>query len=334
MEKLDYENLGFAYHKTKYRYISRYKDGKWDKGELSEDENIVLNESSSILQYCQQVFEGMKAYRTKDNRVVLFRPDLNALRFYNSCLTMQIPPVEIDVFVKACIDVVKANIDAVPPFESGASLYLRPYAFGTNPILGVKPASEFEFRVFASPVGPYFKGDGGLRKLVVPDFDRAAPHGTGNIKAGLNYAMSLHPYVLAHEKGYDENLYLDPIEHKYVEETGGANVIFIDCDGKLVTPLSNTILPSITRRSILDVAKDYCGIEVEERKITIDELKDMKECGLCGTAAVISYVGSVTHKDTTYTFEQPSKLKLIRETLLAIQKGDIQGPSGWVVEIK
>ncbi len=333
MKNLDYNKIGFSYNQVKYRYISKFKDGKWDEGTLSTDPNVILNESAAILQYCGQVFEGLKAYKTIDDRVVIFRPELNGQRLYDSACVMQLPPFPVDRFVDAVKQVVKANIDDVPGYDTGATLYLRPFIFGTNPILGVKPASEFEFRVYASPVGPYFSGDL-QKKLFVPDFDRAAPHGTGHIKAGLNYAMSLRPYVLAHKNGYDENLYLDSATRTYIEETGGANVIFIDGDGKLVTPKSSTILPSITRRSLLQVAKDYLGLEVLERPIKIDELAGFKECGVCGTAAVISPVASVTYGDTVFDFKTGPIMNKLKETLLGIQKGKIKGPEGWVVEIK
>lgn len=333
MATLDYNKIGFSYNQTKYRYVSKFKDGKWDDGGLTTDPNVVLNESAAILQYCGQVFEGLKAYRTVDNRVVLFRPDQNGQRLYDSACVMQLPPFPVDRFVEAVKQVVKANIDDVPGYDTGATLYLRPYIFGTNPILGVKPASEFEFRVYASPVGPYFSGDL-QKKLLVPDFDRAAPCGTGHIKAGLNYAMSLRPYVLAHQKGYDENLYLDSATRTYIEETGGANILFVDKNNKIVTPKSNTILPSITRRSLLHVAEMYLNLEVEERPIRIDELADFKECGLCGTAAVISPVGSVTYKDTVYEFKTGPIVNKLKDTLLGIQKGRLKGPEGWVVEIK
>lgn len=334
MENIDYKTLGFSYHEIPYRFVAKYKDGKWDDGCLSEDSNVVLSESAAILQYCGQVFEGLKAYRTVDNRVVLFRPDMNARRLHDSAEVMQMPPFDEKRFVDAVKEVVKANIDYVPPYNSGASLYLRPYIFGTDPILGVKPASEYEFRIFGSPVGPYFAGDKALKKLFVSSYDRAAPHGTGNIKAGLNYAMSLRPYVCAHKAGYDENLYLDSASRTYIEETGGANILFIDKNNKVVTPKSDSILPSITRKSILYVAKHYLNLEVEERPININELDDFVECGLCGTAAVIAPVGSITYNDKEYEFKTGPVVDKLRNMLLGIQKGAIEAPDGWVVEVK
>lgn len=334
MKNIDYKTLGFSYHEIPYRFVAKYKDGKWDDGCLSVDSNVVLNESAAILQYCGQVFEGLKAYRTVDNRVVLFRPDMNARRLHDSAEVMQMPPFDEKRFVDAVKEVVKANIDYVPPYNSGAILYLRPYIFGTNPILGVKPASEYEFRIFGSPVGPYFAGDKALKRLFVSSYDRAAPHGTGNIKAGLNYAMSLRPYVSAHKAGYDENLYLDSASRTYIEETGGANILFIDKNNKVVTPKSDSILPSITRKSILYVAKHYLNLEVEERPININELDDFVECGLCGTAAVIAPVGSITYNDKEYEFKTGPVVDKLRNMLLGIQKGAIEAPDGWVVEVK
>lgn len=334
MENIDYKTLGFSYHEIPYRFVAKYKDGKWDDGCLSDDSNVVLNESAAILQYCGQVFEGLKAYRTVDNRVVLFRPDMNARRLHDSAEVMQMPPYDEKRFVDAVKEVVKANIDYVPPYNSGASLYLRPYIFGTNPILGVKPASEYEFRIFGSHVGPYFVGDKTLKRLFVSSYDRAAPHGTGNIKAGLNYAMSLRPYVCAHKAGYDENLYLDSASRTYIEETGGANILFIDKNNKVVTPKSDSILPSITRKSILYVAKHYLNLEIEERPINVNELDNFVECGLCGTAAVIAPVGSITYNDKEYEFKIGPIVDKLRDMLLGIQKGAVEAPDGWIVEVK
>ncbi len=260
----DWGNLGFGYSKADYRYVSNYKNGVWDDGELSTDTNIVLSECAGVLQYAQTVFEGLKAYTTKDGSIVTFRPDLNAQRLKDSCERLCMPIISEEKFLDALDKVVKANADFVPPYGSGATLYIRPYVFGSSPVLGVHAAEEYQFRMFAAPVGPYFKG--GAKPLVirVTDFDRAAPNGTGNIKAGLNYAMSLYPITEAHDLGFSDNMYLDSATRTKVEETGGANFIFVTKDNKIVTPKSNSILPSITRRSLLHVAKVYLGLEVEE----------------------------------------------------------------------
>ena len=337
MEKkqIDWSSIGFGYIPTEKRYVSNYKDGKWDDGCLTEDANIVLNECAGVLQYSQSVFEGMKAYTTEDGRIVVFRPDMNAKRFADSARRLEMPVFPEDRFVDAIVQVVKANAAYVPPYGSGASLYIRPYMFGSNPVIGVKPADEYQFRAFVTPVGPYFKGGAKPITIKVSDFDRAAPHGTGHIKAGLNYAMSLHAIVTAHEEGYAENMYLDAATRTKVEETGGANFIFVTKDGKVVTPKSNSILPSITRRSILYVAEHYLGLETEEREVYLDEVKDFAECGLCGTAAVISPVGKIVDHGKEICFpsgmdEMGPVIKKLYETLTGIQMGHIEAPEGWI----
>lgn len=338
-QNIDWSNLGFGYIKTPQRFVSNYKDGKWDEGGLTADDQVVISECAGVLQYAQTVFEGLKAYTTADGRTVMFRPDLNASRLRNSAERLEMPVYPEDKFIEAVKAVVAANADFVPPYGSGATLYLRPYMFGTNPVIGVKPADEYQFRVFCTPVGPYFKGGAKPITIRVTDFDRAAPHGTGHIKAGLNYAMSLHAIVTAHEEGYDENMYLDAATRTKVEETGGANFLFVTKDGKVVTPKSSSILPSITRRSLMYVAEHYLGLEVEEREVFFDEVKDFAECGLCGTAAVISPVGKIVNKGEEICFpsgmeEMGPVTKKLYETLLGIQMGTIEAPEGWIVEVK
>ncbi|MBO5425675.1 MAG: branched-chain amino acid aminotransferase, partial [Lachnospiraceae bacterium] len=292
-KNIDWSNLGFGYIETEKRFVSNYKDGAWDDGAITTDSMVTISECAGVLQYAQTCFEGLKAYTTEDGHVVCFRPDLNAKRMVDSCERLEMPTYPEDKFVEAVVKVVETNLDYVPPYGSGATLYIRPYMFGSNPVIGVKPADEYQFRIFVTPVGPYFKGGAKPITIRVSDFDRAAPHGSGHIKAGLNYAMSLHAIVDAHNKGYSENLYLDPATRTKVEETGGANFIFITKDGKLVTPKSDSILPSITRRSLMYVAEHYLGMEVEHREVYLSELSDFAECGLCGTAAVISPVGKI-----------------------------------------
>ena len=341
MEKknIDWSNIGFGYMPTDYRYVSMYQNGSWDEGVLTSDPNITLNECACVLQYAQTCFEGLKAYTTEDGHIVTFRPDLNGERMENSAKGLEMPPFPKERFVDAITKVVEANAAFVPPYGSGATLYIRPYMFGYDSIIGVKPANIYQFRVFCTPVGPYFKGGAKPITIRVSDFDRAAPHGTGHIKAGLNYAMSLHAIVDAHKNGFDENIYLDPQTRTKIEETGGANVIFITKDGKLVTPKSNSILPSITRRSILQVARDYLGMGTEEREIYLDEVKDFAECGLCGTAAVISPVGKIVDHGKEICFPAgmekmgPVTQKLY-ETLTGIQMGHIKAPEGWIHVIK
>ena len=336
---IDWNNLGFGYVKTDKRYVSNFKDGAWDDGALIDDDMITISECACVLQYAQTVFEGLKAYTTEDGRVVCFRPDLNASRLADSASRLEMPVFPEDRFVDAIAKVVEAKIDYVPPYGSGATLYIRPYMFGSDAIIGVKPANEYQFRVFTTPVGPYFKGGAKPITIRVSDFDRAAPHGTGHIKAGLNYAMSLHAIVDAHQKGFDENVYLDAASRTKIEETGGANLIFITKDGKFVTPKSNSILPSITRRSLEVVAKDYLGMEVEEREVYLDEVKDFAECGLCGTAAVISPVGKIVDHGKEICFpsgmeQMGPKTKELYDTLTGIQMGRIEAPEGWIKVIK
>lgn len=338
-KQIDWANIGFGYIPTEQRYVSNYKDGEWDKGYLTADSNIVLNECAGVLQYAQTVFEGLKAYTTEDGRTVMFRPDLNASRMIDSAKRLEMPPFPTERFLDAVHQVVKANETYVPPYGSGASLYIRPYMFGSNPVIGVKPADEYQFRVFTTPVGPYFKGGAKPLTIKVSDFDRAAPHGTGDIKAGLNYAMSLHAIVTAHAEGFDENMYLDAATRTKVEETGGANFLFVTKDNKVVTPKSDSILPSITRRSLLYVAEHYLGLEVETREVPFDEVKDFAECGLCGTAAVISPVGKIVDHGKEICFssgmdEMGPVTKKLYDTLTGIQMGHIEAPEGWVIEIK
>ena len=340
MEKknLDWANIGFSYMPTDMRYVSNYKDGAWDEGTLTDNADIVLNECAGVFQYAQTVFEGLKAYTTEDGHIVTFRPDLNASRLADSARRLEMPVFPEERFVDAVQKVVEANAAYVPPYGSGATLYIRPYMMGTNPVIGVKPADEYQFRMFCTPVGPYFKGGAKPITIRVSDYDRAAPCGTGNIKAGLNYAMSLHAIVTAHADGFDENMYLDPKTRTKVEETGGANFIFVTKDNKLVTPKSDSILPSITRRSLVYVAEHYLGMEVEHREVYFDEVKDFAEAGLCGTAAVISPIGKIVDHGKEILIpsgmeEMGPVTKKLYDTLTGIQMGRIEAPEGWIKRI-
>ncbi len=339
-KNIDWSSIGFGYIETDKRFVSNYKNGAWDDGALVDDPMVTISECAGVLQYAQTCFEGLKAYTTEDGHVVCFRPDLNASRMADSCKRLEMPVFPEDRFVEAVQKVVEANIDYVPPYGSGATLYIRPYMFGSNPVIGVKPADEYQFRIFVTPVGPYFKGGAKPITIRVSDFDRAAPHGTGHIKAGLNYAMSLHAIVDAHNQGFSENMYLDPATRTKVEETGGANFIFISKDGKtLITPKSDSILPSITRRSLMIVAEKYLGMKVEHREVLLSELTDFSECGLCGTAAVISPVGKIVDHDKEICFpsgmdEMGPVTKKLYDTLTGIQMGRIEAPEGWIKVIK
>ena len=341
MEKknIDWGNLGFGYMPTDKRFVANYKNGAWDEGALIDDPMITMSECACVLQYAQTCFEGIKAYTTEQGKIVTFRPDLNAKRMADSERRLQMPVFPEDRFVQAVVDVVKANAAYVPPYGSGATLYIRPYMFGIDSVIGVKPATEYQFRIFVTPVGPYFKGGAKPLTLCVSDFDRAAPCGTGHVKAGLNYAMSLHANVTAHANGFDENMFLDPATRTYVEETGGANFLFVTKDGEVVTPKSNSILPSITRRSLLYVAEHYLGLKATERPVKLEELKDFAECGLCGTAAVISPVGKIVNHGEEICFPSGMEkmgpvIQKLYDTLTGIQMGRIEAPEGWIRKIQ
>ena len=338
-KNIDWSSLPFSYIKTDYRYVSNYKNGAWDDGVLTDQDMIVISECAGVLQYAQQCFEGLKAYTTEDGHIVCFRPDLNADRMYGSAERLEMPPFPRDRFIDAVKKVVKANAEWVPPYGSGATLYLRPYMFGSNPVIGVKPADEYQFRIFCTPVGPYFKGGAKPIVLKVSDFDRAAPVGTGCNKVGLNYAMSLHAIVTAHNEGYAENIYLDPGTRTKIEETGGANIIFVDKNDTLVVPKSGSILPSITRRSIVYVAENILGMKVDEREVLLSEVGEFKECGLCGTAAVISPVGKINDHGKEICFPSGMEkmgpvMQKLYETLTGIQMGRLEAPEGWICTIE
>ncbi|SCY38012.1 branched-chain amino acid aminotransferase [Alkaliphilus peptidifermentans] len=337
-KNIDWGKLGFGYMKTDLRYVSRWKDGKWDEGQLVEDNNITLSESSTALHYGQQCFEGLKAYRTKDGKIQLFRPDENAKRMNASCRRIMMPEMPIEKFIDACIQVVKANEDYVPPYGTGATLYLRPFVIGVGDNLGVKPAPEYLFCVFCVPVGPYFKGGMNPVNFTISEYDRAAPYGTGAAKVGGNYAGSLYPHKLAVEKGYADCIYLDPMTHTRIEEVGAANFFGITKDDKFITPVSPSILPSITKYSLMYLAKEYLGMEVEERDVLVNNLDEFKEAGACGTAAVITPIGGIEYKGNLHVFHSEKEVgpvtKKLYDTLCGIQFGDVESPEGWIVEVK
>ncbi|OZV23335.1 branched-chain amino acid aminotransferase [Streptococcus sobrinus] len=335
---LDWENLDFAYRKLPFRYISYYKDGKWDEGKLTEDATLHISESSPALHYGQQAFEGLKAYRTKDGSVQLFRPDRNAARLQNTADRLLMPQVPTDKFIAACKQVVKANEDYVPPYGTGATLYLRPLLIGVGDVIGVHPATEYIFTVFAMPVGNYFKG--GLQPtnfLIQDEYDRAAPHGTGAAKVGGNYAASLMPGDIAHNTGFSDVIYLDPATHTKIEEVGSANFFGITKDNEFVTPLSPSILPSITKYSLLYLAEHNLGLKPVQGDVFIDDLDRFKEAGACGTAAVISPIGGVKHGDDFHVFYSETEVgpvtRQLYDLLTGIQFGDVEGPEGWIYKV-
>ncbi|RMC38725.1 branched-chain amino acid aminotransferase [Lactobacillus sp. ESL0236] len=335
VEDLDWKNLGFVYRDLPYRYEAKYKDGQWQEGKLVEASTLTLSEGAEILHYGQEIFEGLKAYCRKDGKINLFRPEQNAHRFTLSAERLAMPPFPEDRFVAAVKQVVLANQEFVPPYDSGATLYLRPFMVGTSNVLGVQAANEYTFRIFAVPVGAYIKGLNPAA-YIVSDYDRAAYAGTGQAKTAGNYASSLLPSVEAHQKGYADCLYLDPREHKYIDEFGGANFFGITPEGQFVTPKSPSILISITKKSLLELAKKQ-GLNPVERQITLAEAFELKEAGAMGTAAVISPVGSITYqgqKHVIYSEKEPGPIttKLYQE-LVDIQYGNEEGPEGWVQEI-
>jgi len=334
---LDWARLGFTYMKTDFRYVSRWKDGKWDEGKLVEDNRLCISEASTVLHYGQACFEGLKAYRTKNGKIQLFRPDMNARRMQESCRRILMPEVPVERFIDACRQVVKANEEYVPPYGTGATLYLRPFMFGTGDTIGVAPAPEYIFSVFCLPVGAYFKGGLTPVNFTVSEYDRAAPFGTGAVKVGGNYAGSLLPHKLAVEKGFADCIYLDPATHTKIEEVGAANFFGITKDGKFVTPKSPSILPSVTRISLLQVARDVLGMETEERDVFIDRLDEFKEAGACGTAAVITPIGGIEYRGKLHVFYSETEVgpvtKKLYEVLTGIQFGDLEAPEGWIFEV-
>ena len=301
-----------------------------EKGKLTEDATLHISESSPALHYGQQAFEGLKAYRTKDGSVQLFRPDRNAARLQNTADRLLMPQVPTDKFIAACKQVVKANEDYVPPYGTGATLYLRPLLIGVGDVIGVHPATEYIFTVFAMPVGNYFKG--GLQPtnfLIQDEYDRAAPHGTGAAKVGGNYAASLMPGDIAHNTGFSDVIYLDPATHTKIEEVGSANLF--------VTPLSPSILPSITKYSLLYLAEHHLGLKPVQGDVFIDDLDRFKEAGACGTAAVISPIGGVKHGDDFHVFYSETEVgpvtRQLYDLLTGIQFGDVEGPEGWIYKV-
>ena len=334
---IDWNNLGFEYIKTDYRYISRWKDGKWDDGKLTEDNTITISEGSPALHYGQQCFEGLKAYRTKDGHVQLFRVDRNAKRMNDSCDKLLMPHIPEEKFIDACMQVVKANEHYVPPYGSGGTLYLRPYMIGVGDNIGVKPATEYIFSVFCIPVGPYFKGGLTPCNFNIADYDRAAPRGTGATKVGGNYAASMQAHQISAKRGFADCIYLDPATQTKIEEVGAANFFGITKNNEFVTPKSPSILPSITKYSLMDIAKNYLNMPVYEREVYIDELDEFKEAGACGTAAVITPIGGIEYKGKMHVFYSETEvgpvIKELYRILCGIQFGDVEAPEGWVFKV-
>ncbi len=338
---LNWAELGFQYIKTDYRFTVTHENGEWGKGQLLEDEIITVHEGAPAIHYAQQCFEGMKAQTAEDGRVLLFRPELNCERMNRTAPRLLMPEVPDALFMEAIEETVRANYAWIPPFGSGASLYIRPMLIGVGENLGLNPAQQYEFRVFVSPVGPYYK-DAGLAviSLAVSQIDRAAPNGTGSFKAGANYAGGLLATRQAKKLGANEALYLDAAEHRYIDEAGSANIVIATKSGKFITPSSNAILPSITRRSIMDLAGKCLNMPTEERPIDLRaEIEDFDEMGACGTAAVLSPVGRIWFDDAWHNIFQDGltvgpKMQELYDLLVGIQKGEIADEFGWLHEIE
>ncbi|KAF1061553.1 MAG: Branched-chain-amino-acid aminotransferase [Pseudomonas citronellolis] len=334
---IDWSKLGFDYIKTDFRYLAHWRNGEWEAGSLTEDNQLHISEGSTALHYGQQCFEGLKAYRCKDGSINLFRPDQNAQRMQRSCSRLLMPHVSTEQFIEACKQVVKANERFIPPYGSGGALYLRPFVIGVGDNIGVRTAPEFIFSVFCIPVGAYFKGGMKPHDFIISSFDRAAPNGTGAAKVGGNYAASLMPGYEAKKGGFADCIYLDPASHQRIEEVGSANFFAITHDDEFVTPRSASVLPGITRLSLMDLARDRLGLKVTEGDVLIDQLDRFKEAGACGTAAVITPIGGIQYQDKLHVFHSqevagPVTQRLYDE-LTGIQKGDVEAPAGWIVKV-
>ena len=334
---LDWNNLGFSYIKTDYRYISYYKDGQWDNGALVEDNVLHISEASTALHYGQQAFEGLKAYRCQDGSINLFRPDQNAARFARSCTRLLMPEFPQERFVEAIKEVVRANADWIPPYGTGGSLYIRPLMIGVGDTIGVTPAPEYIFTNFVMPVGAYFKGGLTPTSFVVSEYDRAAPVGTGAAKVGGNYAASLLPGKEAKKRQFSDCIYLDPLTHTKIEEVGAANFFGITKDNQFITPYSPSILPSITKYSLLWLAEHRLGMTVKEADVYVDRLDEFAEAGACGTAAVISPIAGIQNGDDFHVFYSETEVgpvtRRLYDELVGIQYGDVEAPEGWIQKV-
>ena len=335
---IDWSNLGFSYIKTDFRYISTWKNGSWDEGHLTEDNMLSISEASCALHYGQQCFEGLKAYRTKNGDIQLFRPNRNASRLNDSLNKLLMPEIPEEKFIDACMQVVKANEHYVPPYGTGGTLYLRPFVIGVGDNIGVKPAPEYIFCVFCVPVGAYFKNGMEPCNFMIADYDRAAPHGTGGQKVGGNYAASMQPHKIAADRGFADCIYLDPATRTYIEEVGAANFFGITKNNEFVTPKSPSVLPSITKYSLMEIAEKYLNMPVYERKVPIDSLDEFKEAGACGTAAVITPIGGIEYKGELHVFYSETEVgpitKELYRILCGIQFGDIEAPEGWIYTVE
>lgn len=335
---IDWNALGFSYIRTDLRYLAHWRGGEWDAGQLTGDNVLHIAEGSTALHYGQQCFEGLKAYRCADGSINLFRPDQNAARMQASCRRLLMPELSTERFIDACVQVVRANEHFIPPYGTGGSLYLRPFMIGVGDNIGVRTAPEFLFSAFCTPVGPYFKGGLTPSSFITSLYDRAAPNGTGAAKVGGNYAASLLPNSEAKGRDFADVIYLDPATHTKIEEVGAANFFAITKDGRrFVTPQSPSILPSITKYSLLWIAEHRLGLKVEEGDVLIDDLARFSEAGACGTAAVITPIGGIQHRDTFHVFHSETEpgpvTRRLYDELTGIQFGDREAPEGWIVKV-
>lgn len=339
METIDWGSLSFGYLKTDYNVRSYYKNGSWSAPQETTSETLDIHIASTALHYGQEAFEGLKAFRGKDGKIRVFRMRENALRLQSSCRGILMAELPTELFEETVLKVVRLNERFVPPYGSGASLYIRPLLIGTSPQVGVKPSNEYMFVVFVTPVGPYFKeGFKPTPLVILRSYDRAAPQGTGTYKIGGNYAASLVAGEKAHQMGYSAVLYLDPKEKKYIDEGGPANFFGIR-NNTYITPLSSSILPSITNKSLMKLAEDL-GLKVEKRPVLEDELGTFDEAGICGTAAVISPISRIddVEENKSYVFSKDGNAGVIStklyDKLKAIQCGDEPDPYGWITVLE
>lgn len=335
---MDKRPKGFIYTKTKFNYLSYYKDGSWDEGDLRENDELTISATSTALHYGQQCFEGLKAYRRKDGKIQLFRIEDNAKRFQESCERLAMPAFPVERFIQAIKEVVKANEEFVPAYGFGDTLYIRPFMIGVGNNLGLRPASEYIFNIIVSPVGPYFSGPAKPVDLLVSAYDRAAPNGTGNVKVGGNYAASLYPQLAAKKQGFADCIFLDPKTHTKIEEVGAANFFAITHQKAYITPKSPSILDSITNRTLRYLARHMLNLDVEDTDIFIDKLDHIAEAGACGTAALVTPIGSITHNDHVHQFKCHNEMgpitKQLYDLITGIQVGDIPDPSNWITVLK
>jgi branched-chain amino acid aminotransferase len=337
MPNIEWDKLNFEYRPTKSNLRMTYSNGSWDEGYLTNSSNVNIHIAASCIHYGQACFEGLKAFVCKDGEVRIFRPDENARRISESSQYIQGPEIPDDIFINAVKKVVKDNIEYVPPYGSKGALYIRPVVIGTDPRIGVTPSNSYELIILVMPVGAYYKnGLHPVNALIMNDFDRAAPNGTGHVKLAGNYAAGLKASAYAKKQGFPINLFLDAAQKKYIEEFGTSNFIAINKKGHYITPKSNSILPSITNKSLMQLA-DSMGIHTEKRLVPLEELTDFEEVGACGTAVIITPIHKIVHENKVYTYGTPDKcgatLQKLYDELTAIQYGEKEDKFNWMIKV-